>query len=131
MADWQTFLDWFMGLGEPYGVNPVIFGSIYVGAVPFFWLAMAWLARNIKRKKPVTGPVLMASACAVSAYVYLIIAGENVPAWVYVFIVAIIVYAIWSTLRKARLKMKQAAETEIQGEMQPKPAADPNLTPKP
>lgn len=103
-----------MGLGEPYGVNPVIFGSIYVGAIPFFWLAMAWLARNIRKKKPVTGPVLMASSCAVSAYVYLIIAGENVPEWVYIFIVAIIVYAVWSTLSMARNKMREAAEADIQ-----------------
>lgn len=29
--------DWFLGLGEQYGVNPLIFGSIYVGAIPFFY----------------------------------------------------------------------------------------------
>ena len=38
---------WFFGLGERYGVNPLIFGSIYVGAIPFFSLSIAWLVRNL------------------------------------------------------------------------------------
>lgn len=112
-AYWESFIEWFMALGEPYGVNPVIFGSIYIGAVPFFWLAIAWLVRNIKQGKSVAGPVLMACACAVSAYVYLIIAGENVPLWVYVFIVMIIVYAVYSTLKKVRTKRNEVEQQQI------------------
>jgi len=105
--EFSEIYNWFMGLGEPYGVDPVIFGSIYVGAIPIFWLAIGWLVRNIKQKRPVTGPVLLACACAISAYVYLIIAGENVPMWVYGLIVAIIVYAIYSTLNKVKQKKKE------------------------
>lgn len=108
----NTFIDWFMALGEPYGVNPLIFGTIYVGAIPFFWLAIAWVVRNIKRGKSVAVPVIMACCCAVSAYVYLIIAGENVPGWVYVLISGIIIYAVYSTLRKVR-KSKNEADQEI------------------
>jgi len=33
---WVAFKDWFFSLGAQYGVNPVIFGSISVGAIPFF-----------------------------------------------------------------------------------------------
>ncbi len=105
--NWEQILDWFMGLGEPYGVNPVIFGSIYVGAVPFFWLAIAWLAHNLKKKKAISGPVLMMSGCAVSAYVYLIVVGQNVPLWVYLFIIAMIVYALYVTWKKVMAKKKE------------------------
>jgi hypothetical protein len=38
--EFTEIYNWFMGLGEPYGVDPVIFGSIYVGAIPIFWLAI-------------------------------------------------------------------------------------------
>ncbi len=118
---WDAFVEWFMSLGEPYGVNPFIFGGIYLGAVPFFWVAIAWLVRNIKKGKSVAGPVLMACGCAISAYVYLIIVGENVPVWVYVFIVAIIGYAIYATLKKVKQKMKEA-ETETDAiPVQPEP----------
>lgn len=108
----QSSIEWFMSLGEPYGVNPVVFGAIYVGAVPFFWLALAWLVRNLRRKQSIAGPVLMACGCAVSSYVYLVIAGENVPVWVYVLILAIIVYAIYATLAKVRSKKR---EIELEG----------------
>lgn len=110
--NWQQVFEWFISLGEPYGVNPVIFGSIYVGAVPFFWLAIAWLVRNIRRKRSVTGPVLMACSCAVSAYVYLIIVGENVPLWVYGLIIAIIIYALYSVARKVKSKRKEVLNEE-------------------
>ena len=32
----EAFSDWFLSLGANYGVNPWIFGAIYVGAIPFF-----------------------------------------------------------------------------------------------
>jgi ABC-type Co2+ transport system permease subunit len=103
----QNFMDWFMALGEPYGVNPVIFGSIYVGAIPFFWIAISWLVYNLKKKKSILLPTLMACLCAISSYLYLIVAGENVPLWVYVLIGAIIIYAVYSTLMKAKNKRKE------------------------
>ena len=105
--EFSEIYNWFMGLGEPYGVDPIIFGSIYVGAIPIFWLAIFWLVRNIKQKRSVAGPVILACSCAISAYVYLIFAGENVPMWVYGLIVAIIVYAINSTLNKVKQKKKE------------------------
>jgi len=110
---WEQFVDWFMALGEPYGVNPVIFGSIYVGAIPVFWAAIYWLVRNVRNKKSVTGPVILACCCAISAYVYLIFVGENVPAWVYVLVVAIIFYAIYATLKKVKTK-KREVEKELE-----------------
>lgn len=110
----EAFIDWFMALGEPYGVNPVIFGSIYVGAVPFFWVAIAWLARNIKQKKSIAGPVLMAGGCAVSAYVYLIFVGQNVPVWVYGLILAIIGYALYATWQKVQEKKQEALKQEAE-----------------
>lgn len=107
--NWGQIYKWFMELGEPYGVDPLIFGLIYVGAIPFFWVAITWLVYNIRKNRSVTGPVLMACGCAVSAYVYLIIAGENVPLWVYGFIIVIIIYAIYSTLKKVKNKREEIA----------------------
>jgi hypothetical protein len=105
--DLNLLYEWFMGLAEPYGVNPMIFGLIYVGAIPFFWLAIGWLVYNIRNKISVTGPVILACSCAVSAYVYIIFAGENVPFWVYGLIILIIIYAVYSTLKKVKEKKKE------------------------
>jgi len=101
---WETFKDWFLSLGENYGVNPYIFGSIYIGAIPFFFLCLAWTVRNIRNKKPFVIPVLLTGLCFISAYVYLIIVGKNIPVWVYVFIAVMVLYGVYSTFKKIKSK---------------------------
>ena len=108
----DSLLNWFLGLGETYGVDPIIFGIIYVGAIPLFWVALVWLARSIKHKKSIVAPVLLAGSCAVSSYVYLIIAGENVPVWVYILISVIISYALYATWQKVQQKKQEALAEE-------------------
>lgn len=104
MQWWETFKDWFLSLGEKYGVNPYIFGSIYIGAIPFFFLCIAWSVKNIRNKKPFVIPVLLTGLCFISAYLYLIIVGKNIPVWVYVFIAVMVLYGVYSTFKKIKSK---------------------------
>lgn len=103
--------EWLMGLSENYNVNPYIFGGIYVGAIPFFTLSVAWIIRNKRQKKSITLPVLSTGFFLSSAYIYLMIAGENVPVWVYVIIIGLLGYGIYSTFRK--IKNKQENKTAV------------------
>lgn len=100
--------NWFLGLGAQYGVNPLVFGAIYVGAIPFFTASVAWLVRNARRGRSVVAPALAAGVFFVSAYLYLIGAGRNVPAWVYGFIVLLVAVGAWSTVRSVRKKVADA-----------------------
>ena len=104
MAWWSNVQEWFFSLGDKYGVDPVIFGIIYVGAIPFFLLSLGWLIRNIRSQKPVVLPVLFTGLFFVSAYLYLIIAGRNIPVWVYLFIAALVLYGTYSTWMKVKQK---------------------------
>lgn len=104
---WAGFQEWFLSLGANYGVNPFIFGGIYLAAIPFFILSIGWLVRRQRAKKSITLPAMCAGACFVSAYVYLAIAGRNIPIWVWIFIAALIAYGIWSTLRDIKRKSAQ------------------------
>lgn len=106
--------EWFFGLGEQYGVNPLLFGAIYVGAIPFFSLSVAWLVRNARRGQSVAVPALAAGFFFISAYLYLIVAGQNVPWWVYAFVALLVVGGAWSTVRSVRRKVA-AARTEGAG----------------
>ncbi len=103
----QPYFDQIMALGTSYGVNPVIFAAIYVGAIPFFTLSIGWLVRNVRSGKPATLPILSAGFCFISAYLYLLIAGRNIPLWVYGLIVALLAFGAWSTVKKVK---KQTAE---------------------
>lgn len=96
---------WFLGLGSKYGVDPFIFGTIYVGAIPFFSLSISWLVWNLRSKRPVIAPALTSGFFFISAYLYLLIAGKNIPAWVFVVIFGLLGLGTWSTVRKVRTRV--------------------------
>lgn len=96
----DSLMVWFMSLGDQYGVNPLVFGAIYIGAIPFFTLSVAWIVRNHRKQKSLVLPVISTLFFFVSAYIYLIIAGENVPLWVYGIIASMVAYGAYSTIRK-------------------------------
>lgn len=98
---------WFLSLGQQYGVNPLIFGTIYVGAIPFFAGSLAWLYRNYQREKSIILPALSALFFFISAYLYLIIAGHNVPWWVYGIVIVMVSYGAYTTYHKVRKKIKK------------------------
>ena len=106
MEWFQNFSNWFFSLSENYGVNPFIFGGIYIGAVPFFTISVGWIVRNYKKGISILLPVLSASFFFVSAYLYLMIAGENVPVWVYLIVIAMLLYGGWSTYKKVKSQIK-------------------------
>lgn len=101
----EAISTWANELGAQYGVNPWVFASIYVGAIPLFLASIAWLVRNARAGKPTLLPVMCAGACFVSAYVYLAIVGKDIPLWVWFFLGALILYGIWSTVRDVRRKI--------------------------
>ena len=103
----QPYIDQILAVGTNYGVNPVIFAAIYVGAIPFFTVSIGWLVRILRSGRSATLPLLSAGFFFISAYLYLLIAGRNIPLWVYGLIVALLAFGAWSTVKKVR---KQTAE---------------------
>lgn len=104
---WEAFVEWFLSLGARYGVNPFVFGGIYVGAIPFFSMSVGWLIRNYRKGKSVALPAMLALFFFISAYLYLIIAGRNVPWWVYAVVILMVAYGAYSTVRKIQNRVKE------------------------
>jgi pyruvate/2-oxoglutarate dehydrogenase complex dihydrolipoamide dehydrogenase (E3) component len=113
---WDSIKNWFLSLGENYGVNPLIFGAIYVGAIPLFSLSIAWLIRNYRQGKPIVLPTIAALFFFVSAYIYLIFAGRNVPFWVYGIVILLVITGAYSTVKKIRTQVKDKKDGEKTGE---------------
>lgn len=105
MEIWEGFKEWFLSLGTKYNVNPYIFGFIYVGAIPFFLLGLGRTAKNIKAKKPYLLPLLFTGFCFISANLYLLFAGRNLPTLVYIFIAVMIGYAVYYIAKKIKSKI--------------------------
>jgi hypothetical protein len=101
------FNQWFLSLGADYGVNPYIFGAIYVGAIPFFLASIAWLVRRARAHRSTVVPTLCAGFCFVSAYLYLAVAGHDIPLWVWIFLGVLVIYGAWSTIRDTRRKIRE------------------------
>ena len=101
---------WFLSLGTDYGVNPYIFGGIYVGAIPFFLASIAWLVKRARAGQSTVVPTVLAGFFFVSAYLYLAIVGKNIPVWVWIFLVALVAYGAWSTIRDTRRKIAASDE---------------------
>lgn len=99
---------WVLALGAQYGVNPYIFGAIYVGAIPFFFASIAWLVKRAREGRSTVAPTMLAGFFFVSAYLYLAIYGQDIPLWVWIFLAALIVYGAWSTIRDTRRKIAAA-----------------------
>ena len=121
----EALRDWFFSLGAEYGVDPIVFGAIYVGAIPLFTLSVAWLVRNVRRGRSPVVPALCAGACFVSAYVYLLAVGMNVPAWVYGAVAVLVVGGAWSAVRSVRAKVAAAQSADRAEAQEPeRPAAN-------
>ena len=99
--------DWVLGLGAEYGVDPVVFGAIYIGAIPFFLLSIAWLVRRLRAGRSIVLPVLCAGLCFVSAYLYLAIVGRGIPLWVWVVLALLVVYGVFSTVKDVRRRSRR------------------------
>ncbi|MEP7147273.1 MAG: hypothetical protein ABI857_00115 [Acidobacteriota bacterium] len=111
--NFQAIQDWFFSLGAEYGVNPLIFGAIYVGAIPFFSLSIGWLIRNYRKGKSIVAPALTAMFFFVSAYIYLIFAGKNVPWWVYGVVVVLLAVGAYSTIAKIRRRIAEPSSENV------------------
>ena len=114
MPGMESAHQWILGLGAEYGVNPYIFGAIYVGAIPFFLLSVAWLVRRVRAGRSTVVPTLCAGLCFVSAYLYLAVAGRNIPVWVWIFLALLLIYGAWSTIRDTRRKIAAAQGAEAE-----------------
>ncbi|MBA4765703.1 hypothetical protein [Qipengyuania huizhouensis] len=101
---------WFLSLGEHYGVNPFVFGAIYVGAIPFFLASIAWVVKRARAGRSTVLPTMLAGFFFVSAYLYLAVVGRNIPLWVWIFLAVLIVYGAWSTIRDTRRKIAAVRE---------------------
>lgn len=76
MEWWHVFTNWFLSLGEKYGVNPYMVGGIYIGAIPLLFLSLASTIKKMRQKKSFLLPLLLTGVCFISAYGYLNIAGR-------------------------------------------------------
>ena len=108
----EALIDWIsqtsQTLSTRYGVNPVIFGVLYFGTMPLFALSVAWWISNWRHGASTIFPALVTGVLFIAAYLYVLVAGRNLPVWVYIFMAAMLTLGGVSTWRQLRSGRQQA-----------------------
>lgn len=98
---------WLLRLGDDYGVDPLTYAVIYVGALPFFLLSIAWLVRTLRRRGSIVVPLLSTGFFFLAPTLYIFVAGRDLPAWVYALLVALAAIGAVMTLRRVRADLRR------------------------
>lgn len=101
---------------ETYGVNPVVFLAIFLGSGPVFYYSLYRLLRSLARKAG--GATGMWSAVFLGAtaapYLYVLVFGRNLPAWVYGILALLIGQGAWSLAKRLRKPEKGVVDERIE-----------------
>ena len=104
---WDDLVAWLGSLGEAYGVDPLIYAILYVGAAPFFFGSLAWLIRSIRRRDALVVPAVSTAFFFSLPTLYVLVAGRNLPPWVYAILIGLAILGgidVLRRLRRARLR---------------------------
>jgi peptidoglycan/LPS O-acetylase OafA/YrhL len=103
---WEDLLAWLMSLGDEYGVNPVVYTVIYLGAAPFFFASLVWLVRTLRRRGHIGVPLLSTAFFFSAPTLYVFVAGRNLPPWVYAVIIGLAALGVVMTVRRIREQLR-------------------------
>ena len=103
---WNVIVDYYTRLGKQYHVDPIIFVGIHVVATPLFLATVWWVYYNMRKKKSLVIPIIIATLIFNSANIYLVISGRNIPFWIYIILGITTLISGYFTVIKFKKKKK-------------------------
>ena len=95
---------WLAGIRKTYGVNPLIFGALYLAGVIPFWFSIYKIIAGLKNKNfpeaRVFGFVL--GIAIILPFLYVAVFGRNLPYWFWIVGGLIILSSVYSVLRRLK-----------------------------
>jgi hypothetical protein len=95
-------IEWLGGLGEEYGVDPLVYAILYVGAAPFFFGSLAWLIRRLVRHESPVAPAVSTAFFFSLPTLYVLVAGRDLPGWVYLVLAGLTAIGAVAAVRRVR-----------------------------
>jgi hypothetical protein len=105
---WEDFVEWLTGLGDEYGVDPLVYAILYVGSAPLFFGSLAWLVRGLRRQHGILLPAVATAVFFSLPTLYVLVAGRNLPAWTYVALVVLTVVGAAAATRRVRASLRRS-----------------------
>lgn len=110
MSIWQTIHDYYFAISIKYHVDPVVFISIHAVCTPLLLINIWWLVRTKKQNKPIIVPLLFAIVLYNIANIYLVVAGKNIPSYIYLMLIIFTLYSGYISIKKIK---QQLADTPL------------------
>lgn len=107
---WDDLLAWLGSLGKEYGVDPLVYAILYVGAAPLFFGSLAWLIRSIRRRNSLVGPAISAAFFFSLPTLYVVVAGRNLPWWAYGLLAALTILGAVSAIGRVRSALRRSGQ---------------------
>jgi peptidoglycan/LPS O-acetylase OafA/YrhL len=99
---------WLGGLSDGYGVDPLIYAILYVGSAPFFFGSLAWLIRRLRRREAILLPAASTVLFFSLPTLYVVVAGRNLPWWIYAALVVLAVLGAIAAVRRVRAALQRS-----------------------
>ena len=100
-------------LSERYGVDPVVFGVLYIAHHPLFWGTMAWLATRVRLRRPVVPQIVLGVFFWVMPYGYILLFSHNLPWWTYLIVALVLAIGGRHAVREIRKILARRAACKI------------------
>ena len=93
---------WLAGIRKTYGVNPLIFGALYLAGVFPFWLSIYKIIAGLKNKdlRPVRVFGFVLGIAIILPFLYVAVFGRNLPYWFWIVGGVIILFSLYSGRRR-------------------------------
>ncbi len=104
---WDAIKEYYITLGKKYSLDPFVFLAIHVLATPPFLFSVSWLIKNLKKGKSTLFPIAFALLFFNAANIYVVVAGKNIPFWIYSIIGLMTLFSGYIAYKKIKKKISE------------------------
>jgi hypothetical protein len=104
-------LDWVTLVEVRYHVNPWVFLAIYLVTLPPGWYGTyrAVVAVRERNRTSLRAWAAAVAAMVLAPYLYVLVAGRNLPWWFYPVLVCLVALSAWEVASRVRKLSREAA----------------------
>jgi hypothetical protein len=92
-------------IGSEHGVNPWIFGILYLAHHPLFWGTFALVIHRVRRQRPYKALLALDVFFWFMPYLYVLFFSRHLPWWVYLLILTALALGAPHTVKEMRRRL--------------------------
>lgn len=98
----RVVTNYLMHQASLHHLNPWLFSGLYLLSKLLFLFFLGQAIKNLKKKRAILLPLLFAALGYSLPYLYMVIAGRDIPLWIFMVITLIYLFSGWSIYVKLR-----------------------------